>query len=129
PGSAGGAVVFPHGPPLAFRQVWPPAPPVSRALFGFFESPGFLRHRRAFSCIRRAIRAYCWTLVHDKRANLASRRLPCRTAREPSRRSSVTQHARREHVSQPLCLYFQQDLRVGWIRPALDHISNCLPTR
>jgi hypothetical protein len=41
----GGTVVFAHRAPLAFREVWPPPPPVRRALLSLLESHGFLCHR------------------------------------------------------------------------------------
>src|SRR5881397_3496381 len=41
PRRTGGTVVFAHRAPLAFGEVWPPPPPVRRALLRLLESHGF----------------------------------------------------------------------------------------
>src|SRR5262245_30190974 len=44
PGVAVLAVVFAHGPPLAFAQVGAPFPPRSFRVLGFFETRSFVVH-------------------------------------------------------------------------------------
>src|SRR5207247_11269355 len=57
PRRTGGTVVFAHRAPLAFGEVWPPPPPVRRALLRLLESHGFYGH-----CGHVRVSCLTWTL-------------------------------------------------------------------